>query len=90
MKRLAALLRTIAARIDRSEPPALWLRHPRLGARWRFDGRTYVLVSFSVSNCVRLEYAELGSWEVSSLIDPHADCRPKRRRTPPFIKERQS
>ena len=78
MKRLAALLRTIAARIDRGEPPVPWLRHPRLGARWRFDGRTYVLVSFSVSDAVVLHYAELGSWEASSLINPHANCRPKR------------
>ena len=98
MKRLAALLCTIAARIDRgSEPPVLRLRHPRLGARWRFDGRTYVLVSFSVSDAVVLHYAELGSWEASSLIDPHAGCRPKKRRRkalaagkPPYVKERQS
>jgi hypothetical protein len=78
VKRLAILFRTIAGRIDRGEPPALRLRHPRLGARWRFDGRTYVLVSFSVSDTVVLHYAELGSWEASSLIDPHANCRPKR------------
>jgi hypothetical protein len=77
-KRLAALLRTLADRFDRGEPPALRLRHPRLGARWRFDGRTYVLVSFSVSDVVMLQYAEMGSWEAASLIDPHIHCRPKR------------
>jgi hypothetical protein len=47
-------------------PPGIWLGRPHLGAKWRFDGRTYVLTTVSTDRdldggIVRLEYQDQAS-----------------------------
>jgi hypothetical protein len=71
----------IPLRLRRREPeePHPWFGQLRLGSRIRFAGRTYVLADISYSRGLTLGYHELGSWETSHLVDPHRDCRPRRR-----------
>ena len=83
MKLIARFLRDLADRIDQeSAPPGMWISRPRLGQRRQVDGRAYVLTSISLGDGLALHYASEGSWEASHLIDPHADCRRRRRRFP--------
>lgn len=57
------------------EPSGFWWAGiPRIGARWKVDGREYVLVDVQVGDGIRLQYQERGSWEAARLIDPHAGC----------------
>ena len=57
------------------EPSGVWWSGiPRLGTRWRVDGREYVLVDVQIDGGIRLQYQERGSWEAARLVDPHAGC----------------
>lgn len=62
------------------EPTGFWPAMPRVGSRWRIGGDVYVLVEYQVGDGLRLQYQRLGSWEAGHLVDPHADCRRRRRR----------
>jgi hypothetical protein len=77
---LASLLRRAADQVHpETAAPGAWWARPAIGSRRRAFGREYVLVSVSLGDGMTLQYATRGSWDAAYIIDPHVDCRPRRR-----------
>lgn len=73
---LAALMRRWADRIDRQGAPGppRWPGRGILGARWRWDGTTYMLAEFSMScEGVTLQYREKRAFMEANYYQPPRD-----------------
>jgi hypothetical protein len=54
----------------RDEPPGIWRGRPRIGAKWKAGGTTYVLVSVSTdASRVVLEYQERSTYQARYTLE---------------------